>query len=41
LGVDKDQIVLNWYGEAAPVASNNTAEGRTQNRRVVLIVGGL
>lgn len=41
LGVDAEQIVLNWYGEAAPVASNMTAEGRSQNRRVALIVGGL
>jgi OOP family OmpA-OmpF porin len=41
LGVDEDQIVLNWYGEAAPVASNSTAEGRSQNRRVAMIVGGL
>jgi OOP family OmpA-OmpF porin len=41
LGVDAEQIVLNWYGEAAPVASNSTAEGRSQNRRVALIVGGL
>jgi len=41
LGVDEEQIVLNWYGEAAPVASNSTAEGRSQNRRVAMIVGGL
>ncbi len=31
-----DRFVLNGYGEAHPVASNDTAEGRAQNRRVVL-----
>ena len=41
LDVDEEQIVLNWYGEAAPVASNSTYEGRRQNRRVAMIVGGL
>ena len=36
-----DRIVLHWYGEAAPVASNETAEGRSMNRRVAAIVAGL
>ncbi|MGA2953947.1 MAG: OmpA family protein, partial [Caulobacteraceae bacterium] len=26
------------YGQTAPVASNDTPEGRAQNRRVVVIV---
>jgi outer membrane protein OmpA-like peptidoglycan-associated protein len=30
-----------WYGEAAPVASNDTAEGRQQNRRVVGFIAGV
>ena len=36
-GVDLgNRFVLNGYGEAHPVASNDTAEGRALNRRVVL-----
>jgi outer membrane protein OmpA-like peptidoglycan-associated protein len=31
-----DRFVTHGYGEANPVASNDTAEGRAQNRRVVL-----
>jgi OmpA-OmpF porin, OOP family len=31
-----DRFVVNGYGEANPVASNDTKEGRAQNRRVVL-----
>jgi OOP family OmpA-OmpF porin len=40
-GVGQDQIVVNWYGEANPVASNDSAEGRAQNRRVEIAVGGM
>jgi OOP family OmpA-OmpF porin len=40
-GVSQNQIVVNWYGEANPVAGNDTAEGRAQNRRVEIAVGGL
>jgi len=40
-GVKQDQVVVNWYGEANPVASNSTAEGRAQNRRVEVAVGGM
>ena len=36
-----ERIVTNWYGEANPVADNATAEGRAQNRRVEVAVGGL
>jgi chemotaxis protein MotB len=35
-GVKPDMISAKGYGEADPVASNNTAAGRAQNRRVVL-----
>jgi outer membrane protein OmpA-like peptidoglycan-associated protein len=35
------QIVLHWYGEAAPVDRNDTDEGRSQNRRVACIIAGL
>ena len=36
--VDDERIALNWYGKAAPVASNDAIEGRRQNRRVASIV---
>ena len=34
------RIVTQWYGIADPVAANDTADGRTQNRRVESIVMG-
>jgi len=37
-GVSASQIVARGYGEAQPVADNGTAEGRAQNRRVVMKV---
>ncbi len=40
-GVGADQIVVNWYGEANPVAGNDTAGGRAQNRRVEVAIGGM
>ena len=33
--IDSDRIILHWYGEAAPVASNDPEEGRQKNRRVL------
>ena len=39
--VASDRIVVNYYGEANPVAGNDTAEGRAMNRRVEVAVGGL
>jgi OOP family OmpA-OmpF porin len=32
--IARERIILNYYGEANPVASNDTAEGRAQNRRI-------
>lgn len=37
-GVSGDQLSAKGYGEANPVASNDTVEGRAQNRRVELSV---
>ncbi|HLT14397.1 MAG TPA: OmpA family protein [Marinobacter sp.] len=34
LGIDPDRVTAVGYGEAEPIASNDTAAGRTQNRRV-------
>jgi OOP family OmpA-OmpF porin len=39
--IDSSRISTFWYGEAAPVASNDTAEGRQQNRRVVGFIAGV
>jgi OOP family OmpA-OmpF porin len=38
--VSVGQIVTQWYGKADPVASNDSSEGRQQNRRVEAIVMG-
>lgn len=37
-GVDPSQLTTRGFGKADPVASNATADGRSQNRRVVLKV---
>jgi outer membrane protein OmpA-like peptidoglycan-associated protein len=34
LGVDPDALVAKGYGEADPIASNGTPEGRLKNRRI-------
>jgi OOP family OmpA-OmpF porin len=39
-GVDAARLQPTGYGESKPVASNDTAEGRAQNRRVDLVVTG-
>ena len=39
--LDPGRVVAMWYGEANPVASNGTDEGRAKNRRVEVAVGGL
>lgn len=33
-GVSEDHLVAEGYGESQPIASNNTREGRQENRRV-------
>lgn len=37
-GIALNRMATISYGEASPVASNDTAEGRAQNRRVAVIV---
>ncbi|MBU2885692.1 OmpA family protein [Gilvimarinus agarilyticus] len=38
-GVDAARISTQGYGEAHPVASNDTSAGRLQNRRVEIVIG--
>ncbi|HFD80856.1 MAG TPA: flagellar motor protein MotD [Gammaproteobacteria bacterium] len=38
LGVDPHRMAAIGYGEYRPIASNETAEGRARNRRVVLVI---
>lgn len=37
-GIAASRLQVKWMGESQPVASNETAEGRAQNRRVELLV---
>ena len=37
-GVDVSRITAVGYGEAHPVATNSTPEGRSHNRRVDLLL---
>jgi chemotaxis protein MotB len=37
-GVRQDMVTAQGFGEANPIASNDTASGKAQNRRVVLSV---
>jgi chemotaxis protein MotB len=39
-GVKPDMISARGYGEADPIASNTTAQGRAQNRRVEVTLAG-
>jgi outer membrane protein OmpA-like peptidoglycan-associated protein len=39
-GVSTDSITFKGFGQANPVATNETAEGRQENRRVELVVSG-
>jgi OOP family OmpA-OmpF porin len=39
--VDASRLVVNWYGSVNQAAGNDTIDGRAQNRRVEIAVGGL
>lgn len=39
-GIQEEQIIVKGRGNKKPVADNNTAEGRKQNRRIELTVTG-
>ncbi len=39
-GISEGSIVARGFGKTRPVASNDTAEGRQQNRRVELVLSG-
>ncbi|MES2592063.1 MAG: OmpA family protein [Bacteroidota bacterium] len=39
-GISKDQVVAKGYGESRPIASNETDEGRSQNRRTEITILG-
>ena len=38
LGVDAERMTITGYGESTPIASNETVEGRQQNRRVEVAI---
>jgi len=37
-GIPSSQIAIKSYGEAKPIASNATSEGREKNRRVEIVI---
>jgi len=37
-GIDQDRLTAKGYGEANPIATNKTAAGRKNNRRVEVIL---
>jgi outer membrane protein OmpA-like peptidoglycan-associated protein len=39
-GIASSSVESHGYGKTAPIASNDTAEGRQQNRRVELVLSG-
>lgn len=39
--IAEDRLMTLWYGDLAPVMSNDTEEGRRQNRRVAGVIAGL
>lgn len=41
MAIDKDRITLSWFGKSQPVADNNSAVGRAENRRVTIVITGM
>lgn len=39
-GISSDAVIASGFGKTAPVASNDTPEGRQQNRRVEIVLSG-
>lgn len=39
-GVNENQLEANGHGSTKPIAKNDTAKGRAQNRRIEITVGG-
>jgi OOP family OmpA-OmpF porin len=39
--LSSNRVVVLWYGAENPIASNDTTEGRAQNRRVEFSIGGM
>jgi outer membrane protein OmpA-like peptidoglycan-associated protein len=39
-GMPRSSVTTKGFGQAEPVASNDTAQGREQNRRVELVISG-
>ena len=37
-GVEPSRLSSAGYGESKPIASNGTAEGKAQNRRVIAVL---
>jgi outer membrane protein OmpA-like peptidoglycan-associated protein len=33
-GIEKNRLIAKGFGSSVPIASNNTPEGKAQNRRV-------
>ncbi|MFQ5638306.1 MAG: OmpA family protein [bacterium] len=38
MGLDETRIAAVGYGESKPIANNETAAGRTKNRRIELVI---
>jgi OOP family OmpA-OmpF porin len=39
LGIRRERLTAEGFGEAKPIADNSTADGRAQNRRIEFVVG--
>jgi outer membrane protein OmpA-like peptidoglycan-associated protein len=39
-GLDSSNVTIKGMGESKPIASNNTAQGRAENRRVEILILG-